>query len=109
MYSSIYELKRTITDYQLSLLLHLQNNSKIVTNEGNYFRAWLETDNKENKSVAVRKDVADKILANRLIQSTEGSINSYFYYTLSPKANELLSIIDKQRLQKIKTRHGETL
>lgn len=103
-YISMYELKKNVTDYQLSLLICLQEGSDIVTNEGAYFRAWLETDGVENKKVSVRKDVADNMLSIGLIESKDGRSSRLFYYGLSKKAKELLPMIDAHRLMRIKNK-----
>lgn len=103
-YFSIYDLKREITDYQLSLLICLKENHRIVTNEGNYFRAWLETEEGEIKKLPVRKDVADKMLSHGLITLIEGRVRSLYYYTISPKAEEVIDLLDSARLNLVKNR-----
>lgn len=104
MYISLYDLKKMVTDYQLGLLVLLRNGSKIVTNEGTHFRAWLETDNEVNKSVLVRKDVANKMNELGLLTSVSGRLPHLFYYSYSSRASTLLDMIDDKRMRAVVNR-----
>lgn len=104
MYVSVYELKKSISDYQISLLLFLKQGSLIVTNEGTYFRAWLETNGVENKKVLVRKDVADNMLSMGLIEIIKGRLQHLYYYGISSKGNELLGMLEQNRVTRIRNK-----
>lgn len=94
-YRSIYAIKKSLSDYQLTILLYLSHGCRIVTNEGKSFRAWLEYNGNHQEGLPVRKDTGDKLLTDGLIMQVDGGHNHLFYYAITFKGLQILSMVDE--------------
>lgn len=101
MYRTNSEIAKMLSEYQISLMLYLNKGCHIVTNEGSYFRAWLEYERKEVSGLAVRKDSADKLLSLGVIKEDTTIVSRLYYYTLSENGLKVLSILNKSLINKL--------
>lgn len=99
-FQTVAQIGKSLSEYQLAILIRMSQSLYAVTNEGANFSAWYEYSNRSRLDIPLRRDSLNILYSKGLIVSYEAKIPTRnYYYIISERGLKVLdSLKDRDSL-----------